>query len=221
MEKRSRFDTSTSGSEAGSQDLHFQSKIRSIRMVDSARIGATALALLMGLSVLGLSADTLRMHNDTQVYSGFVLSLWPDEFNMRPTVALVIGSAIVLVSNIVGLSFGSVRLLRAKTVAHTTVTFFCPLVGLTAALIAVIFFYAVNASETVDTFLSWTCRWRDIPMGQQPHWGTLCRQSYAGLYLAILLIPVEVIILGLAAFQLKLERYTERYAGARKSPVPS
>jgi hypothetical protein len=99
------------------------------------------------------------------------------------------------------------------------VTFLAPLVGLVGALIAVIFYYAVNASETTDTFLSWTCRWKEVSMSQQPHWGTLCQQSHAGLYLAILLIPVEVVALALAARQMQLERYTDRYLAARKTPV--
>jgi len=95
-------------------------------------------------------------------------------------------------------------------------TFAAPLVGLTAALIAIIFFYAVNASEDVDTFLSWTCRWRSVPMDITPHWGTLCRQSEGGLYLSILLIPVEAAALGLAGYQMKVERYTNAYSSARK-----
>jgi hypothetical protein len=99
------------------------------------------------------------------------------------------------------------------------VTFVAPLIGLTGALIAVVFYYVVNASEVADTFLSWTCRWKDVPMSQAPHWDTLCQQSHAGLYLAILLIPVEVAALGLAAFQMKTEKYTDRYLGARKTPV--
>lgn len=98
-------------------------------------------------------------------------------------------------------------------------TFAAPLLGLTGALIGVVFYYVVNGSEVADTFLSWTCRWKDVPMSQAPHWGTLCQQSHAGLYLAILLIPVEVVALGLAAFQMKTEKYTDRYLGARKTPV--
>lgn len=109
--------------------------------------------------------------------------------------------------------------LRAKTTLHTSSTFLFPLIGLAAALIAIIFYYVVNASDSVDTFVSWTCRWKDIPMTQQPHWAELCRQSHAGLYLAIVLIPVEAAALGLAGVLLKMERYTEKYLGARKTPV--
>ena len=105
---------------------------------------------------------------------------------------------------------------------HTSTTFVAPLIGLTASLIAIIFFYAVNASDEVDTFLSWTCRWSHVPMTQQPNWGTLCNQSRTSLYLAILLIPVEAIALGLAGFQVKAEKYTASYANAtRRKGSPS
>ncbi|AEO69228.1 02660985-ca9f-4cab-8d24-284cf06b8608 [Thermothielavioides terrestris] len=221
MEKSNRSQGSASSFEAESQDLHLQSKLRTIRVIDSARVGTTALALLMGLTVLGVSANTLRVYQETHVSPDFLLPLWPAEFNIRPTVALVIGSAVVLVSNIVALCCSQVRTLRARATVHTSVTFIAPLLGLAGALISIIFYYAVNASQTVDTFLSWTCRWTDIPMSQQPRWDTLCRQSHAGLYLAILLIPVEVAALVLAGFQMKIERYTDAYLRARKTPVLS
>lgn len=108
MEKSSRSQGSASSFEADSQDLHLQSKMRTIRVVDSARVGTTALALLMGLTVLGISANTLRVYQETHVSSDFLLPLWPDEFNVRPTVSLVIGSTIVLVSNIIALCFSQV-----------------------------------------------------------------------------------------------------------------
>jgi hypothetical protein len=105
MEKSTR---SQSSFEADSQDLHLQHKMRVIRMVDSARSGTTLLALLMGLTVLGISANTLRVYNETHVSSEFMLPLWPDDFNIRPTISLVIGSAIVLISNLIALCFSHV-----------------------------------------------------------------------------------------------------------------
>jgi hypothetical protein len=221
MEKSSRSQGSASSFEATSQDLHLESKMRTVRVVDSARAGTTVLALLTGLTVLGISANTLRVYNHTHVAHEFMLPLWPDDFNIRPTVSLVVGSVIVFIANAVALCFSHVGALRARKTAHTSSTLLAPLIGLAGALVAVVFYYAVNASDVSDSFLSWTCRWRDVPMSQAPHWGTLCQQGHAGLYLAILLIPVEVVALALAVFQMKVERYTDRYLGARKTPVLS
>lgn len=94
---------SASDFEVDSQDLHLQSKVRSLRLVDTARISLTALALLMGLTVLGVSADALHVYNETHLGREFRLPLWPDEFNLRPTVALVAGAAVVVVCNAVSL----------------------------------------------------------------------------------------------------------------------
>ncbi|KAK4456080.1 hypothetical protein QBC34DRAFT_388873 [Podospora aff. communis PSN243] len=223
--------------EVDSRDMHLQSKARSLRMVDNARVGVTALALLMSITILGVSGNTLAVYDHTRLpgdfNSLFSLALWPADFNIRPTVALVVGSSIIMVTNIAALCFSKVpsvslplyslqpfRLitpqLRSKTTTHTSTTFVAPLIGLTAALVSIIFFYAVNASDEVDTFLSWTCRWQDVPMTQQPNWGTLCHQSRTALYMAILLIPVEAAALGLAGFQLKTEKYADQYSNAAR-----
>ena len=98
--------------------------------------------------------------------------------------------------------------------------FVAPFVGLTAAIIAIVFFYAVNASNTSDTLLSWTCRWKTVGMMQKPHFGTLCKESWAGLYLSILLIPVEAAVFAFASWQKKIEKHADAYSQARKSSSP-
>ncbi|KAL2164439.1 hypothetical protein VTH06DRAFT_3655 [Thermothelomyces fergusii] len=240
MGKGSCSQGSASSIEADLQDRHLQSKLRTIRMTDAARTGTTLLALLMGLTVLGLSADTLRVYQDTHVPRDFLLPLWPDEFDLRPTVSLVVGSAVVVVANLVALclnnQLGPLRIIprppapapptaaaaAAATVqaaARTAAAFFlAPLAGLAGAVVGVAFFYAADASDGADTFLSWTCRWEAVPMWRAPRWAPLCRQARAALYLAVLLLPAELAALGLAAFRLRVERYTERYLGARKTP---
>lgn len=82
-------------------------------------------------------------------------------------------------------------------------------------------FYAVHASDEVDTLLSWTCRWRAVPMLERPHFGQLCRESWAGVYLAVLLVPVEAGALAAAAWVMRVERYTSAYVGARRTPSPA
>ncbi|KAK4194732.1 hypothetical protein QBC40DRAFT_353066 [Triangularia verruculosa] len=185
-------------------DHHLQSKMKSLRTIDTLRVGTTALALLMGVTVLGTSGNTLRVYEETHITTTtphFFLPLWPEQFNIRPTVSLVVGSVFVAIASIASLCCSKISALRKNSTLHTSASLAAPVIGLIASLISVVFFYAVNASDTVDTFTSWTCRWQEIPMGQQPDWGTLCRQSYAGLYLAILLIPVEAAGLGLAVWQ--------------------
>ena len=78
------------------------------RAVDSVRLGLTLLALLSSISVLGMAGDTLANFNRTTLGADYILSLWPNEFDLRPTTALVICSAIVLVVSAISLVASSV-----------------------------------------------------------------------------------------------------------------
>ncbi|KAK1640499.1 hypothetical protein BDP81DRAFT_458613 [Colletotrichum phormii] len=219
--------TQTSDFEVDSDDTHYPSHARLLKGVDAARVSLTVVALLMGITILGTSADALAVYDATHVPAGFMLPLWPDAFDLRPTVALVVGSSILIIVNLVSLLFSRVQSLRNRTLVHNSLAVAAPLVGLVASIIAMSFFYSINASITVDTLQSWSCRWSNVAMMTRPHFGTLCKQSKAGLYLSILLIPIEAIIVGMGGYQMMLERNVsktnrvvleERKSG---SPVPS
>ncbi|KAK0738218.1 hypothetical protein B0T18DRAFT_483197 [Schizothecium vesticola] len=220
MEKRPSH-SSFSASSTSPRDVHLASKLRALAAVDNARLAATTLALLMGMTVLGVSGNTLAVYDHTKLPAtapGAVSALpglWPSEFNMRPTVSLVAGSVFVVLAGVAGLVGGKVKAVRANKMVHTSTSLAAPLVGLVAALVAVIFFYAVNASEEVDTFLSWTCRWKAVPMATQPRWDTLCAQSWTGVYMAVLLIPVEAAALGMAVWCRKAEKEVDEYEAAQ------
>ncbi|KAI1658229.1 hypothetical protein F4813DRAFT_58486 [Daldinia decipiens] len=210
-------------SDVDPQDHQYQSHVKKIRLVDSARIGLTGLALLCGLTILGTAADTLAVYNATHLSSDYHLPLWPDQFDLRPTVALVVGSTIVVITNIVSLLCSKVRVLRNQTSVHTSLTFAAPFVGFTAVMIGMVFFYAVNTSATNDTLQSWSCQWGFASMGAKPHFGTLCNESRVALYLSVILVPVELIVFTVAGYQSILERKAIGFIPSHKtgSPVPS
>ncbi|KAI1644554.1 uncharacterized protein F4817DRAFT_210089 [Daldinia loculata] len=210
-------------SDVDPQDHQYQRHVKKLRLVDSARIGLTGLALLCGLTILGTAADTLAIYNATHLSSDYHLPLWPDQFDLRPTVALVVGSTIVVIANIVSLLCSKVRVLRNHTSVHTSLTFAAPFVGFTAVMISMIFFYAVNTSATNDTLQSWSCQWGFASMGAKPHFGTLCNESRVALYLSVILVPVELIVFTVAGYQSILERKAIGFIPSHKtgSPVPS
>lgn len=78
------------------------------------------------------------------------------------------------------------------------------------ALVAMALFYGVNSSESTHTIQSWTCRWEDVAMQQQPYFGTLCKQSKAGLALSVFLVPLEAVVLSVAVFQLVVQKRLDR-----------
>lgn len=99
----------TTYTEVDPHDVQHQNHMKKIRLIDGVRIGLTGLALLCGLTVLGTSANTLAVYNTTHLSSDFHLPLWPDRFNVRPTVALVVGGTLVAIANIVSLLFSKTR----------------------------------------------------------------------------------------------------------------
>ncbi|KAI0383138.1 hypothetical protein F5Y04DRAFT_40187 [Hypomontagnella monticulosa] len=214
---------STSYSDVDPQEFQYQKHMKQLRLVDSARIGLTAFSLLCGLTILGTSADTLAVYNNTHLSSDFHLPLWPDQFDLRPTVALVVGSTILVVANIVSLLSSKVKVLRNRTSIHTPLSFVAPFFGFTAVMISMIFFYAVNASTVDDTLQSWSCQWGYASMKGKPHFGTLCRESQTALYLSVILVPVQLIVITVAGYQSILERKTAAFMPSHKSgsPVPS
>ncbi|KND92659.1 hypothetical protein TOPH_02495 [Tolypocladium ophioglossoides CBS 100239] len=197
---------SASDFEVDAPDLRLMCKARIIAMVHNLRVAMTALALAAGISILGLSGNSLAVYKNTYVPDDYLLPLWPESFDIRPTTALVVGSAIATVVNVMSLCTSEIPSLRARAGAHASASLAAPVVGFIAALVAMAFFYAINASTTIDTFQSWTCRWKQVNMTAQPHFGTLCRQSKVGLILAVLLVPLELFVLATACFQVFLER---------------
>ncbi|KAK7403254.1 hypothetical protein QQX98_010988 [Neonectria punicea] len=216
-------EVSASNFEVDSEDLRLDSKIRMYRLVDNARLGLTALALAAGITVLGVSADSVAVYHATHVLDDFLLPLWPYNMDFRPTVALVAGSAIVIVTNVISLLASKIQTVRSRLGVHMALSLATPVIALIAAIIAMAFFYAVNTSTTADSFQSWTCRWKDVTMMTQPHFGTLCKQSKAGLGLSVFLVPLEVIILGLSGYQTTLQRQLDQASSGpeRKTGTPT
>lgn len=188
------------------RDAGYEKRQRTARMVESVRFGTTLLALLAGVTILGTSADTLSVYNKTHLPGDFLLDLWPAKFDIRPTEALVICSAIIFIASTISLIVMKVQAARNNPLIHSTVSFVAPAICLIAALIGISFFYGVNTSNTVNSLKSWTCQWSSVSMNVQPYWGQLCKESKAALYLMILIIPVEVIVLSTVAFGTFVEK---------------
>ena len=91
------------------QDTQYQSRLKAIRLVDSARVGLTSLALLCGLAILGTSASSLAVYKATHLPREYNLPLWPNKFDLRPTIALVVCSVVVVLANTVSLVFSKVQ----------------------------------------------------------------------------------------------------------------
>jgi hypothetical protein len=95
------------------RDVEYEKRQRTARVVESVRFGMTLLALLAGLTILGTSADTLSVYNKTHLGAEFFISLWPAEFDIRPTTALIICSAIIFLASTISLVVMKVPAVRS------------------------------------------------------------------------------------------------------------
>jgi hypothetical protein len=99
---------SASNFETDVESVRTEPNFRLYRLIDSTRLGLTILGLAAGLTILGVSADAIAVYNATYVPQDWSLQLWPANFDMRPTLALVVGSALVVVANLISLIAGKI-----------------------------------------------------------------------------------------------------------------
>ncbi len=80
------------------------------RIIESVRLAITLLILLCGLTILGTTADALSVYNKTHLGQEFNLPLWPPAraFDVGPTVAILVGSAVVVVASAGAIGFSRV-----------------------------------------------------------------------------------------------------------------
>lgn len=86
------------------REIEQQKHNKTIRLVESARLGLTVLSLLSALVIVSTSSETLGVYNRTHLGENFFLALWPTDFDIRPTIALVTCGAIILVISAISLA---------------------------------------------------------------------------------------------------------------------
>lgn len=192
-----------------------------VRLVESARLGLTVLALLSAVVIVGTAAETLGVYNKTSLGEEYFLALWPSDFDIRPTIALITCGAIVVLISAISLAVAKIPAIQKKPFLHSSLSLLFPVINLIAGLTGTSFFYGVNASSTTNSLHSWSCQWSSIDMNMQPYWGTLCKESKVALYLTIVLIPLQVIILGTVAFESFVSKKTAAVHERKGSPTMS
>jgi hypothetical protein len=82
------------------------------RILDSVRLGLTLLALLSSIVIVGTSSHTLGTFQSTHLGDEFLLPLWPADFDLRPTTALVACSVFIIFFSALSLIASSVPAVR-------------------------------------------------------------------------------------------------------------
>lgn len=107
----------TSGFEMDSPRMDSYAKFRRLEAMEGARTALAVLSLCAGVAVLALSADAMAVYEATHVSGDSLLPLWPDDFDLRPTEALVACGAVVVFAS--GVSVLAGRVGMVSTLANT------------------------------------------------------------------------------------------------------
>lgn len=73
------------------------------RLLEAVRLGLTVIGFFIAIVIVGTSANNLQIYNQTHLSEEFQLPLWPFDFNLGPTIALVACGAIMMGSSITSL----------------------------------------------------------------------------------------------------------------------
>lgn len=98
-------------------------KTSSSRLLEAVRLGLSVLALFVAVVIVGTSAYNLKVYNQTHVSEDFQLPLWPFNFNLGPTIALVACGAIMIVSNAVSIAVSKLSSVSSSTPSSITLQY--------------------------------------------------------------------------------------------------
>ncbi|ROT40338.1 hypothetical protein SODALDRAFT_330049 [Sodiomyces alkalinus F11] len=209
FDRKTRHNVSCTAMDFSSQDADADAAVANLgrlRSTHGLRAALTLVGLCASIMVSGMSAKTLSVYHATYEPAEYLQPLWPDDLDLRPTYAFIVGGVIITIASAISVLADRMSFVRKSLLLRTPLLVLAPLAALVASLTVMAFFYGVGVSDKADTVQSWSCRWEDRFMTARPHFGTLCRQSLAALYLAALLVPIEAAILTLTAYQAVLER---------------
>ncbi|PQE02907.1 hypothetical protein CJF31_00002712 [Rutstroemia sp. NJR-2017a BVV2] len=190
----------------------------SVQLASHARLGLTVLGAISGLVIMATTADALRVYNDTHLGREYMLPIWPASFDLKPTVGMVACGTIIFVSSVVSLISMFIPTIKSQpnSVLSKVFAFLPGLISLVVAIVSTSLFYNLNASNATWSLKSWSCQWSNINTTSAPHWNTLCQESKAGIYLGIMIIPLEVYVCGLSAWIMYKEKRTVGQGWERK-----
>ncbi|KAL3486815.1 hypothetical protein BJX62DRAFT_15276 [Aspergillus germanicus] len=198
-------------------DQEESSFLKRIRALHWVRLGLAFLALGISISIIACEVVPYRHYRSTSAYESVGLYLWPLNFDLRPTIALLACGCVIaflslffIIVALLPSPHSHIRRVNMAAVATSASGFIAALVGLIFAIYLPGSSYP-NDFDGVETLHSWTCKWKrshDLPVGFSNNDETVsdvpsqfardCSATYAAFILLGFLIGLEI-IMGVAA----------------------
>ncbi|KAI9932250.1 hypothetical protein ASPWEDRAFT_39876 [Aspergillus wentii DTO 134E9] len=187
------------------------------------RIGLAFIIFGAAIAVVGCEAVPLQHYQSTFAYTKVWLYLWPLNFDLRPTKAILSCGGIIAFQNLVYIVAAllptprsRIRFLNLLAGATAVSGFITSLVGVLFTIYLPSSTYPSGFNEN-ETLHSWTCKWKSIRNpsssdAQAPiHFERDCTETQAAFVLLGILIGLEIIMGFVAAAGLWLERSLIRH----------
>ncbi|ESZ93715.1 hypothetical protein SBOR_5900 [Sclerotinia borealis F-4128] len=166
-------------------------------LLQHANTALTAISAVFGLIIMATAADTLSVYHSTHLGSEFHLPVWPQSFDIKPTIAGVVCGVLIFVMNSVALVGQLVPAFRRNPLSLLTklITILPLAIALIAAIVGTVMPLNALTSSTSWSVQSWSCQWSNINTSTAPHWGTLCSESKAAGIMSVCVIPLDALII--------------------------
>ncbi|KAF7179091.1 hypothetical protein CNMCM7691_008020 [Aspergillus felis] len=190
-----------------------------------AQLALSVVCLGSALAIVGCEAVPFQHYRRTSGYEEAGLALWPLNFDLRPTIAILSSGCVVAVLNLIYIVAVFIpsphsHIRRLNILASGTAV-----AALIAAAVGVAF--AINLPQSTypggfshnETLHSWTCKWKamrsvtsseNASLHAPTHFERDCRETRAGFVLLALLIGLEVAGGAVGVFGVWLERNVSR-----------
>ncbi|EXJ90045.1 hypothetical protein A1O3_03113 [Capronia epimyces CBS 606.96] len=217
--------------------------LKRARWLGWVRLGLALLTLGSATAAAGCAGHVLRRYNATHLASGWHLSLWPLNVDLRPTLAVVASAAIITAASLGYLVLWLIPSPHSRTLLYNFVFLGSSLVGVVLCVFTIPFnLILVNPSShhQRESLQSWTCKFSDgasrfnsdaqslqipvfathgvpVPAGFE----RLCMEAQVGTGLMIAVLVLEAASCALAGVGILLEKQMtkarrERYANCEK-----
>jgi hypothetical protein len=73
--------------------------LRLLRMIHSGRIVISVVLIAAAAAMVGCEAHALQTYNSTNLSSEWFLPLWPQNFDLRPSIVIMVGGAVIILTS--------------------------------------------------------------------------------------------------------------------------
>ncbi|EXJ95075.1 hypothetical protein A1O1_00193 [Capronia coronata CBS 617.96] len=217
--------------------------LKQARLLGWVRLALSLLTIASAVAAAGSVGHVLHKYNSTHLGSKWHLSLWPQNVDLRPTLAVLACACIIAAVSLAYVVFWVIPSPHSRTLLYSLIFLGSSILGLALCVFAIPFNQALvnlTAHHRRESLQSWTCKFSDGAAGfnsdihslQIPVFTTngvpipagfkrLCMESQVGTGLMIAVLVLEAASSGIAGMGILLEKRMaiarrERYANDEK-----